>query len=82
VSAFTGLRWEEAVAVPLVHLSLGSQSMLIDRTASQSGGRRDARETRRPAPPSRPVMRLPCGPLAVIVQHGKSVRSLSALISA
>jgi len=44
VLAFTGLRWEEAVAVPATNIGLEDQSMLIDRTASESGGRRDVRE--------------------------------------
>ncbi len=44
VLAFTGLRWEEAVAVPIGHVNLAEQSMYIDRTASESGGRRDIRE--------------------------------------
>jgi integrase len=44
VLAFTGLRWEEAVAVPAANVDLESQSMLIDRTASESGGRRDVRD--------------------------------------
>jgi integrase len=44
VLAFTGLRWEEAVAVPVDNVDLETQSMLIDRTASESGGRRDVRE--------------------------------------
>jgi integrase len=44
VLAFTGLRWEEAVAVPLSQVNLDVQSMFIDRTASESGGRRDIRE--------------------------------------
>jgi integrase len=44
VLAFTGLRWEEAVAVPAANVDLESQSMLIDRTASESGGRRDVRQ--------------------------------------
>jgi hypothetical protein len=38
------LRWEEAVAVPIGNVSLDGQSMKIDRTASESGGRRDVRE--------------------------------------
>ncbi len=38
------LRWEEAVAVPIGHVNLAEQSMYIDRTASESGGRRDIRE--------------------------------------
>jgi integrase len=44
VLAFTGLRWEEAVAVPAANVDLESQAMMIDRTASESGGRRDVRE--------------------------------------
>ncbi len=42
--AFTGLRWEEAVAVPADNVDLDGQCLLIDRTASESGGRRDVRE--------------------------------------
>ena len=44
VLAFTGLRWEEAVAVPAENVDLKGQCMTIDRTASESGGRRDVRE--------------------------------------
>lgn len=44
VLAFTGLRWEEAVAVPAENVDLDGQCMVIDRTASESGGRRDARD--------------------------------------
>jgi integrase len=44
VLAFTGLRWEEAVAVLIDSVNVDSQSMIIDRTASESGGRRDVRE--------------------------------------
>ncbi len=44
VLAFTGLRWEEAVAVPAENVDLDGQCMTIDRTASESGGRRDVRE--------------------------------------
>jgi integrase len=43
VLAFTGLRWEEAVAVPIEHVDLDGQWIKIDRTASESGGRRDIR---------------------------------------
>jgi integrase len=42
--AFTGLRWEEAVAVPASIVDLDGQFLLIDRTASESGGRRDVRD--------------------------------------
>jgi integrase len=44
VLAFSGLRWEEAVAVPAENVDLDGQCMTIDRTASESGGRRDVRE--------------------------------------
>ena len=43
VLAFTGLRWEEAVAVPVDNVDLDGQCMTVDRTASESGGRRDVR---------------------------------------
>jgi integrase len=42
--AFTGLRWEEAVAVPIEHVDLDGQWITVDRTASESGGKRDIRE--------------------------------------
>jgi integrase len=41
--AFTGLRWEEAVAVPIDNVDLDGQWITIDRTASESGGKRDIR---------------------------------------
>lgn len=44
VLAFTGLRWEEAAAVPIENVDLENQCMVIDRTASESGGKRDVRE--------------------------------------
>src|ERR1700761_1039730 len=44
VMAFTGLRWEEAVAVPIKNFDLDGQWITVDRTASESGGRRDIRE--------------------------------------
>ena len=56
VLAFTGLRWEEAVAVPIGYVILDSQSMLIDRTASESGGRRDIREDMKTRAAVRTVM--------------------------
>ena len=43
VLAFTGLRWEEAVAVPIENVDLDGQWIKVDRTASESGGRRDVR---------------------------------------
>ena len=43
VLAFTGLRWEEAVAVPVENVDLDGQWITVDRTASESGGRRDVR---------------------------------------
>jgi integrase len=56
VLAFTGLRWEEAVAVPIGHVNLAEQSMYIDRTASESGGRRDIREDLKTRAAERTVM--------------------------
>ena len=43
VLAFTGLRWEEAVAVPMENVDLDGQWITVDRTASESGGKRDVR---------------------------------------
>jgi integrase len=43
VLAFTGLRWEEAVAVPVKNVDLDGQWITVDRTASESGGKRDVR---------------------------------------
>ncbi len=34
VLAFSGLRWEEAVAVPVSRVNLDGQSMIIHRTAT------------------------------------------------
>jgi hypothetical protein len=56
VLAFTGLRWEEAVAVPVRHVDLASQCMTIDRTASESGGRRDIRDDMKSRAAVRTVM--------------------------
>ena len=56
VLAFTGLRWEEAVAVPINNVSLDGQCMKIDRIASESGGRRDVREDRKTRAAERTVM--------------------------
>jgi integrase len=56
VLAFTGLRWEEAVAVPIVNVNLDAQSMWIDRTASESGGRRDIRNDLKTRAAERTVM--------------------------
>jgi integrase len=56
VLAFTGLRWEEAVAVPVTNISLDGQWMIIDRTASESGGRRDVREDMKTRAAVRTVM--------------------------
>jgi integrase len=44
VLAFTGLRWEEAVAVPAENVDIEGQCITVDRTASESGGRRDVRQ--------------------------------------
>ena len=56
VLAFTGLRWEEAVAVPIGNVSLDAQCMRIDRTASESGGRRDVRQDMKTRAAERTVM--------------------------
>jgi integrase len=56
VLAFTGLRWEEVVAVLISNVNLGGQSMVIDRTASESGGRRDIREDMKTRAAVRTVM--------------------------
>ena len=56
VLAFTGLRWEEAVAVLIDSVNLAGQSMVIDRTASESGGRRDIREDMKTRAAVRTVM--------------------------
>ena len=56
VLAFTGLRWEEAVAVPVGNVDLARQCMTIDRTASESGGRRDIRQDMKTRTAVRTVM--------------------------
>jgi integrase len=56
VLAFTGLRWEEAVAVSISNVSLEGQCMTVDRTASESGGRRDVREDMKTRAAVRTVM--------------------------
>jgi integrase len=56
VLAFTGLRWEEAVAVLIESVDLDGQSMVIERTASESGGRRDVREDMKTRAAVRTVM--------------------------
>jgi integrase len=56
VLAFTGLRWEEAVAVPVSNVNGDGQWMIVDRTASESGGRRDVREDMKTSAARRTVM--------------------------
>jgi integrase len=56
VLAFTGLRWEEAVAVLIGSVNLDGQCITIDRTASESGGRRDVREDMKTRAAVRTVM--------------------------
>ena len=56
VLAFTGLCWEEAVAVPIGNVSLDGQCLRIDRTASESGERRDVREDPKTRVAERTVM--------------------------
>jgi integrase len=50
------LRWEEAAAVPASLVNLHGQWMIIDRTASESGGRRDIREDMKTRAAVRTVM--------------------------
>ncbi len=56
ILAFTGLRWEEAVAVLIESVDLESQSIVIERTASESGGRHDVREDMKTRAAVRTVM--------------------------
>jgi integrase len=56
VLAFTGLRWEEAVAVLIESVDLEHQCMTVERTASESGGRRDVREDMKTLAAVRTVM--------------------------
>jgi hypothetical protein len=48
VLAFTGLRWEEAVAVPVGNVSLSGQCMRIDRTVFGGAAMALAYDSRRP----------------------------------
>jgi len=79
VLAFTGLRWEEAVAVPIGNVSLDGQCMTIDRTASESGGRRDVREDLKTRAAERIVMIPDIAMLAVrrLAVHGAPGRERS-----
>jgi integrase len=56
VLAFTGLRWEEAVAVLIGSVNVEGQCMTVERTASESGGRRDVREDMKTRAAVRTVM--------------------------
>src|SRR5258708_38921014 len=56
VLAFTGLRWEEAVAVRIESVDLDGQVLYVCRTASESGGRRDEREETKTDAGGRPVV--------------------------
>jgi integrase len=56
VLAFTGLRSEEAVAVPIGNVNLAEQSIYIVRTASESGGPRDIRDDLKTRAAERTVM--------------------------
>jgi hypothetical protein len=85
VLAFTGLRWEEAAVVPISNVRLEDQSMIIDRTASESGGRRDVREDMKTRAAVRTVMipTLPCPPCAAWWkrehQAGNAAKALSTV---
>jgi integrase len=56
VLAFTGLRWEEAVAVLATSVDVSAQSIQVTRTASESGGRRDVRDEMKTPAARRTVM--------------------------
>ena len=56
VLAFTGMRWEEAVAVLIESVDLDAQSIVVERTASESGGKRDVREDMKTRAAVRTVM--------------------------
>lgn len=79
VLAFTGLRWEEAVAVLIGSVNLEGQYMTIDRTASESGGRRDVREDMKTSAAVRTVMIPDIAMLAVrqLVERGAPGRERS-----
>jgi integrase len=79
VLAFTGPRWEEAVAVLIDSVNLNGQSMIIDRTASESGGRRDVREDMKTRAAVRTVMIPDIAMPAVrrLVQRGAAGRERS-----
>jgi hypothetical protein len=64
VLAFVGPRWAEAVAVLIDSVNVDDQSALIERTASESGGRRDVRENMKTRAAVRRVMirTSPCRP--------------------
>jgi hypothetical protein len=47
---FNTVRWEEAVAVPIENVDLDRQGITVDRTASESGGKRDIRNDGKTVP--------------------------------
>jgi integrase len=79
VLAFTGLRWEEAVAVLIESVDLDNQCMTVERTASESGGRRDVREDMKTRAAVRTVMIPDIAMPAVrrLVEHGAAGRERS-----
>jgi hypothetical protein len=64
VLAFVGPRCEEAVAVLIDSVNVDDQSVVIERTASERGGRRDVRENRKTRAAVRTAMirTSPCRP--------------------
>jgi integrase len=79
VLAFTGLRWEEAVAVPIFNVDLGKQEITVDRTASESGGKRDVRDDLKTRAGERiaaiPDIAMPA--VRRLVEHGAKGREIS-----
>jgi len=72
VLAFTGLHWEEAVAVPIGNVSLDGQYMKIDWTASESSGHRDVREDLKGAAKASPEPAMGLGWGRIPVGQGRS----------
>ena len=79
VLAFTGLRWEEFVEVEANEIDLDAQLIPINRTASESGGRRDPREDAKTSAGVRvvaPDIAMPA--VRRLLQRGAQGRELSA----
>jgi integrase len=77
--AFTGLRWEEAVAVPVENVDLDGQWITVDQTASESGGKRDIRTDLKTRAAER-VVAIPDSPVPAVrrlVDGGAKGREIS-----